>query len=151
MLVNFCTNLRRCRRLPSRAGDTKARKSASTPLQRVQCLDVARGRTTREDKIGNDGADELAVAGAAAHTVPSEVVEAAAARRRSAMQTHEMMLAILAARQLEENESGEADRGSDMGECMELDCIELDCIELDCMEFLDDAIGGGEGILSDAS
>ena len=89
-------------------------------------IDVARGRTTREDKIGNDGADELAVAGAAAHTVQSEVVEAAAARRRSAMQTHDMMLSIVVARQLEENETCEADRGSEMGDCMELDCMELD-------------------------
>ena len=104
-------------------------------------IDVARGRTTREDKIGNDGADKLAVAGAAAHGVQSEVVEAAAERRRLAMQTHEMMLSILIARQLQENEACEADRGSEMGECM----------ELGCMEFLDDDVDNGEGILNDAS
>ena len=57
-----------------------------------------------------------------------------------------MMLAILAARQLEENETCEAYRGSEMGECMQLDCMELDC-----MEFLDDVVDNGEDILSDAS
>ena len=56
---------------------------------------------------------------------------------------------------MEENETGEAGRGSEIEECIELDCIardciELDCIELDCMEFFGDAIDNGVGILSDA-
>ena len=62
-------------------------------------IDVARGRTTREDKMGNDGADKLAVAGAAAHKVAVEVVQAAADRRQVATQTYKMMLSILLARQ----------------------------------------------------
>ena len=103
---------------------------------------MARGRTTSEDKFGNDGADKLAVAGAATHRILSEVVVAAAERRRIAMQTHKMMLAILIARQSQENnEEHDADRGSDMGDCMELDCIEL----------LDDDFDNGEHILSDVT
>ena len=62
-------------------------------------IDVVRGRITSEDKLGNYGADKLAVAGAATHRVLSEVVVAAAERRRIAMQTHKMMIAILIARQ----------------------------------------------------
>lgn len=84
--------------------------------------DMAMGRTTSEDKIGNDGADKLAAAGAAAHHVPSEVVEAAKDRCRDATQTHKMMLAIMSARQAQEEESEcDADRGSDMGGCQDLD------------------------------
>eukprot|EP00660_Eupelagonema_oceanica_P019587 gene19587-biopygen10791 len=43
--------------------------------------DVAAGRVARADKVGNDAADALAVAGAALHGVPPERV--AAARRRA--------------------------------------------------------------------
>ena len=44
---------------------------------RATSLDIQRGRTTQEDKAGNDGAHALAVAGSKLHRVPSEVVEAA--------------------------------------------------------------------------
>ena len=37
----------------------------------AKMIDVQRGRTTLLDKYGNDGADELAVAGAAQHPVVS--------------------------------------------------------------------------------
>ena len=85
-------------------------------------IDVARGRTTREDKIGNDGADKLAVAGAVTHGIDLEVVKAAAERRRTAIQTHKMMLSILLARQACENDAThEADRGSDAGDCTDPD------------------------------
>ena len=104
-------------------------------------IDVARGRTTSEDKFGNDGADKLAVAGAATHRILSEVVVAAAERRHIAMQTHKMMLAILIARQSQENNGDDADRGSDMGDCMELDCTEL----------LDDDFDHWDDILSDVT
>jgi ribonuclease HI len=81
-------------------------------------IDVKRGRTTREDKTGNDGADKLAVAGAAAHHVLPEVVASAKARRHLAIRTHEMMVAILMERQKQESLFAEiaADRGSEMGE-----------------------------------
>ena len=49
--------------------------------------DVQMGRTTSEDKVGNDGADELAVAGAASHRVQSEVVTSARKRRDLAKRT----------------------------------------------------------------
>ena len=42
------------------------------------------------------------------------------------------------ARQSQEDETCEADGGSEMGECMELGCMELDC-----MEFLDYAFDNG--------
>ena len=76
--------------------------------------DFARRRATREDKIGNDGADKLAVSGAALHTISFEVVADACQRRRHAIQTHRMMLAILAERNSHEQEA--ADRGSEMGD-----------------------------------
>ena len=80
-------------------------------------IDIARGRTTAEDKAGNDGADKLAVAGAYSHRVPSNVVDAALSRRRDAKETHGMMLAIISARMAEESTSGrEADRGSELGD-----------------------------------
>ena len=92
-------------------------------------IDVSRGRTTHEDKIGNDGADKLAVAGAASHMIDLEVVQAAADRRLVAMRTQKLMVFILLARQACEIEaSQEADRGSDADDCAEPDDMELGCI-----------------------
>ena len=89
-------------------------------------IDVERGRTTREDKIGNDGADKLAVAGAAAHSVLPEVIACAKSRRDLAKRTHEMMVAILLERQKQESHLAEvvADRGSEMGDDMEFENLE---------------------------
>ena len=121
-------------------------------------VDVARGRTTREDKIGNDGADMLAVAGAAAHNVDREVVQVAAERRRIAIQTHKMMLSILLARQACENDaSHEADRGSDAGYCTDLDGVDFACadeelemtFEMSRSEVIDDEIDIGYHIPAD--
>ena len=67
-------------------------------------VDVERGRATEEDKIGNDGADALAVAGAALHTVPVEVVGSARQRRQCATSVHKMILAVLQARLRAERE-----------------------------------------------
>jgi ribonuclease HI len=105
--------------------------------------DVDRGRTTSEDKIGNDGADKLAVDGAAKHRVPPEVVAAAKARRQTAKRTHEMMLEILIERQRQEAllVENDPDRGSEMGD----KGLEFD----DCMELLDDEFDDGENIQSD--
>ena len=108
-------------------------------------VDVDRGRTAHEDKVGNDVADELAVAGANMHRATTEVVEAARERMRDAMSVQRMMLAVLHARALPEFASqsdaidaGIADRGSDC-DGMDLDCMELDCLELT----LDDEFGDG--------
>ena len=94
-------------------------------------IDVERGRTTREDKIGNDGADKLAVAGAASHHVSAEVVADAQARRETARRTHEMMVAsVVVERLLQEDllKEDEPDRGSDVGSGV---CIDDDrCMEL---------------------
>ena len=38
-------------------------------------VDVELGRMTLQDKKGNDGADQLAVAGAALHQVPADIVQ----------------------------------------------------------------------------
>ena len=92
-------------------------------------IDIERGRTTWEDKLGNDGADEMAVQGASTHKVPAEVVARAKARRRIARETHEMMVAILVERQIQEGLIKEdfPDRGSDDGFGCELvnSCMEL--------------------------
>ena len=66
-------------------------------------VDVARGTTARDDKIGNDGADELAVAGAALHHVSAEVVDAGRARRAMAKRAQKMKVAILLERRIQEN------------------------------------------------
>ena len=87
-------------------------------LGHARRVDVLKGGSTREDKFGNDGADALAVAGAASHAVPADVVEGAQCRTHLALNVHSMMLAIVCARQTECPIScgGEADRGSDLGE-----------------------------------
>ena len=100
-------------------------------------IDVQRGRTTKEDKKGNDCADALAVAGASLHQIPAEVVADACERRHDAVNVQRMMLSVLKARLragAEDNDAEEADRGSEMGECM---------------EFLDDEFDGGSHIQSD--
>eukprot|EP00660_Eupelagonema_oceanica_P019407 gene19407-biopygen14683 len=56
--------------------------------------DVASGRVDAEDKLGNDAADERAVAGAALHGVPRERVDAARRRARVARAVQRMMLDI---------------------------------------------------------
>ena len=59
---------------------------------RASRIDVKRQRTTHEDKIGNDGADALAVAGAAMHEVSAEIVAAASLRKRNAVHVQQMMV-----------------------------------------------------------
>jgi len=135
-------------------------------------IDVDRGRVTYEDKIGNDGADKLAVAGASLHQVPSEVVVHAHERRKLAINVQRMMVCILQARAEAESSILEdvvdIDRGSEMGDCEVLgdhefdsrfgdedlsevhDCIELDvgCMELECTDlFIDDESHPGHAIL----
>ena len=109
-------------------------------------IDVDRGRTTHEDKVGNDGADALAVAGANMHRATTEVVEAAKDRMRDAVSVQRMMLAILHARALAElafqsdaTDAGNADRGSDC-DGMDLECMELECNELTLDDEFDDGV-----------
>jgi ribonuclease HI len=86
-------------------------------------VDIERGRTTEEDKWGNDGADALAVAGAAMHEVSAEVVAAARQRKEYARTVQRMMVSILQARFTAEethNDAAEADRGSEVGSDTEL-------------------------------
>ena len=65
-------------------------------------IDIDRGRTTLEDKQGNDGADALAVAGAESHKIDLQMTEAASLRKLVAKQVQGMMLHILRARMSEE-------------------------------------------------
>ena len=82
--------------------------------------DIVRGRTTELDKWGNDGADALAVAGAALHsvTVPVEIVEAAKQRKANAKCVQRMMIAVLKARLQSEQQHAAVheDSGSRIGQ-----------------------------------
>ena len=88
-----------------------------------------RGRSTEEDKRGNDEADALAVAGASFHKVSPEVPAAAKLRKSWARQVQRMMLMVLHARFAAEGENQtdamNGDRGSDC-DCMEFVDVELD-------------------------
>ena len=84
-------------------------------LGHAKRLDVLRGRTTQEDKQGNDGADAFAVSGAASHAVPADIIERATHRKYVAKNVHGMMLDIVRARQKRVPEMMSADRGSDLG------------------------------------
>ena len=61
-------------------------------------VDIARGRTTEEDKKGNDGADALAVAGARMHRVPEDILRKACERKQVAKCVQKYMVAVLKAR-----------------------------------------------------
>ena len=102
------------------ASDLRVRSSAvqvSWVKGHAKQLDIDRGRTTKEDKMGNDEADALAVAGAKLHAVPSEVLEAAKTRKESGIRVQQMMVTVLKARLTIENASHiDADRGSELGE-----------------------------------
>ena len=130
-------------------------------------IDVERGRTTEEDKLGNDGADALAVAGAKLHPVPSEVLGSARQRKQWATAVQQMMVAVLKARLLAEApcDAAKADRGSECDDCEDLylDDAMGDCIDVrsdnepnsvsdieDCMELaiLDDDFDLGANILT---
>ena len=65
---------------------------------RAKQIDADRGRSTKEDKTGNDGADALAVAGACLHQVPAEVLTSACERKELAVNVQRMMIKILQAR-----------------------------------------------------
>ena len=110
--------------------------------------DIQQGRTTLLDMKGNNGADELAVAGASVHQFPSEVVTAAHERRDWAVNVQQMMVYILKARFAEENatanDAGD-DRGSDMGDHDDGMSAEAS----DDRERIDDEIDSGEAIASD--
>ena len=118
--------------------------------------DIEQGRTTLLDMKGNNGADELAVAGASVHQFPSEVVTAAHERRDWAVNVQQMMVSILKARFAEENatanDAGD-DRGSDMGDhvaCQDYDHDDgMSAEASDDRERIDDEIDSGEAILSD--
>ena len=123
--------------------------------------DIARGRSTELDKWGNDGADALAVAGAALHAVPvpAGILEAARQRTSTAKSKNtkcvqRMMLAVLKARlQAEQTQSGSpCDRGSELGD-FDADCIASDSIASDCtacIDELEDEVDTGDITLSGA-
>ena len=102
--------------------------SVSWVLGHAKRIDVLRGRTTWADKLGNDGADELAVAGAATHAIPADITESAQSRMCAAMNVHTMMLDITRARQSARPAEcdRDADRGSDLGDVSETDLCDSD-------------------------
>ena len=65
-------------------------------------VDVLRGRVDACDKFGNDGADLLAVEGAASHCVAPDILARTHARKNAAQGLHQMMLGIIAQRRLSE-------------------------------------------------
>ena len=66
-------------------------------------VDVDRARDTEGNKQGNDGANAPVFAGAWLHEVPSEVLEAINSRKLSAVLVQQMMLAVLKAGPLADN------------------------------------------------
>ena len=84
-------------------------------------IDAVSGRTTAQDKEGNDGADKLAVDGASIYKLPSDVVKRAHRCRDLAVHTQQLMVLILKARFLAEasaSKDAEDDWGSDMDDCV---------------------------------
>ena len=114
-------------------------------------IDIDRGLTTLEDKYGNDGADELAVAGAKSHEILHAVLVNASLRKSSAKQVQGMMICIIKAHMVEEarliGPPGQDDadaRGSDNEDCMS---VNEDCNQL----VLDDDVDLGEPVLCGAA
>ena len=79
-------------------------------------LDVRRGRVSARDKHGNDGADHLATAAAAAaNSLPQQVVEEALHRKQVVRDVQLMMIEILSARS---KQACPSSASSDHGESM---------------------------------
>ena len=97
--------------------------------------DLQMGRTS-EDKVGNDGADELAVAAAASHHVPSELVTSAKKRGEFAKRTQQIMIIPLERHRQEHSfEEVGPDRGSEADD----DAVRFeDC--MDCAEFVEKGV-----------
>ena len=94
-------------------------RGSSVALSKVKghaiALDVCRGRVSARDKHGNDGADHLASAAAAANSLPQQVVEEALHRKQVVRDVQFMMTEILSARSKQVFPS---DASSDHGESM---------------------------------
>ena len=60
----------------------------------AKTCDVQSGRTTLQDKMGNDAADVLATSGAMLHSVPCEIARAASTRRSWATCVQRLFLAL---------------------------------------------------------
>ena len=90
-----------------------ARLCGSTCITEVKGLssmrDVQAGRVLQEDKVGNDGADELARAGAAEHALSEDLVANAKQQKETAKEVQRMMLRIVAARRQAEGRSEQRD------------------------------------------
>ena len=117
--------------------EAQSRENAITitwVLGHAKRLDVLRGRTTQEDKQGNDGADALAVSGAASHAVPADIIERATHRKYVAKNVHGMMLDIVRARQKRVPEMMSADRGSDLGSDNESSDSDTELVDSEFMD-----------------
>ena len=88
------------------AADLAARPPGSVSIRWVKGhakqIDIERGRTTTEDKWGNDAADKLATSGASLHAAPLELVQAARNNREQAEAIHNLYLKLMELRELRE-------------------------------------------------
>ena len=105
-------------------------------------IDIERGRATKQDKWGNDGADALAVKGAESHRAPDDIVHSAQERKASAKIVQKMMVAVLKARLHAERTHVlvAVDRGSELGDCDEEDPDTEMIQSTDCIDMLDDDV-----------
>ena len=82
----------------------------------VANADVASHRVSLADKVGNDGADEMACFGTDAHAIDLAIASAARLQSCAPQRVHRMMLEILAARREREAASGAVQRQADAEE-----------------------------------
>ena len=105
-----------------------ARPCGSTCFTKVKghssMRDVQAGRVLQEDKVGNDGADELARAGAAEHALSEDLVANAKQQKETAKEVQRMMLRIIAARRQAE---GRSERMDDVDEPLH-ECFVTPCL-----------------------
>ena len=98
----------------------RARRPGSVSFVKVKChityADVASLRVSLADKVGNDGADEMACLGADSHAIGPAIATAARLQSCAAQHVHRMMLEILAARREREEAAGAAMRQDDAEE-----------------------------------
>ena len=71
--------------------------------------DVQAGRMLQENKVGNDGVDKLARAGAAEHALGEDLVANAKQQKDTAKEVQRMMLRIITARRQAEGRSERMD------------------------------------------
>lgn len=107
----------------------RARRPGSVSFVKVKGhvtdADVASLRVSLADKVGNDGADEMACLGADSHAIDPAIASAARLQGCAAQRVQRMMVEILAARREREEAAGACPRQDDAEE-PEHEMAELD-------------------------